>query len=304
MTGTCLTCHDGTGGFGVYGTIKARTGIDPEDRDAGQGAAHRVRDDATSTVPGGDAGTGGPKTVTFSGTGGVLACNDCHSPHASRIVQPFLGDRRRVRGEAPAPTTSRLLKQAPTGASAETTSYGSDWCLACHAGRLDGTVHNHPVDTNADGRNYSLVAILATDTVTSATTLGPLGGIPFAPTMTHTDSWPAAPNNSGNRGFLMPWPRTPQRQGHAPICQQCHEDTRYVGELVGDGSAGDAATATISAADNLYWNGSAWVPASTDNPRFQNFPHETLGYRMLVEATTTAYSDDLCLNCHPVSQLP
>jgi hypothetical protein len=165
-------------------------------------------------------------------------------------------------------------------------------------------VHNHPVDTNADGRNYSLVAILATDAPTSTTILGPLGGVPFAGTMTHTDSWPPQPANSGNRGYLMPWPRTPEQQGHAPICQQCHEDTRYVGELVGNGSIGDAATATISAADNVYWNGSTWAIATSDNPSFQNFPHETLGYRLLVEATTTAYSDDLCVNCHPTAQLP
>jgi hypothetical protein len=77
-----------------------------------------------------------------------------------------------------------------------------------------------------------------------------------------------------------------------------------VGELIGNGSVGDAATATIAAADNVYWNGTTWAIAASDNPRFQNFPHETLGYRLLVEATTTAYSDDLCLNCHPTAQLP
>jgi hypothetical protein len=52
---------------------------------------------------------------------------------------------------------------------------------------------------------------------------------------------------------------------------------------------GDAATWPVTAADGRV---------STDNPRFQNFPHETTGYRMLVEATTTAYYDDLCINCH------
>ncbi|MGB4441316.1 MAG: cytochrome c3 family protein, partial [Coriobacteriia bacterium] len=28
---TCLTCHDGTGGFGVYGAVMQQTGINPFD---------------------------------------------------------------------------------------------------------------------------------------------------------------------------------------------------------------------------------------------------------------------------------
>lgn len=35
------------------------------------------------------------------------------------------------------------------------------------------------------------------------------------------------------------------------------------------------------------------------NPRFQNFPHETVSARMLAEI-----EDDLCLNCHPAGVLP
>ncbi len=300
VTDTCFTCHDGTGGFGVYGTILARTGIDPQDRNpATPGAAHRMID-ATSTIPGGDAATGGSAQGSFSGTGGVLACNDCHSPHGANTVQAFKGDRRRVRAGVPAPVTSRLLKRAPTGASAETTSYGSDWCLACHKGRSSsGMALNHPVDSGPGAFTYARVAILVTDTPTSETTYGPLGGIPFLASMTHTDDWPSEPDNSGNRGFLMPYPRTPQQTGHAPICQQCHEDARRVGELVADGTQGDAATATVSAADYVYWNGSTWVTSTADNPAFQNFPHETANDRMLVETY-----DDLCLNCHPLAQLP
>jgi predicted CXXCH cytochrome family protein len=38
---------------------------------------------------------------------------------------------------------------------------------------------------------------------------------------------------------------------------------------------------------------------TTDNPRFQNFPHETANTRMLVET-----GDDLCTNCHPPAVLP
>jgi hypothetical protein len=93
----------------------------------------------------------------------------------------------------------------------------------------------------------------------------------------------------------MPYPRTEDQSGHAPICQQCHEDSRSIGTLeelspgVYGGDAADAIIA-INSADGFV---------SSDNPRFQNFPHETLNNRMLVEN-----DDDLCLNCHPMSQLP
>ncbi len=50
------------------------------------------------------------------------------------------------------------------------------------------------------------------------------------------------------------------------------------------------AVITVDSADGLV---------SSDNPRFQNFPHETQNDTMLVES-----DDDLCLNCHPQSQLP
>jgi hypothetical protein len=52
----------------------------------------------------------------------------------------------------------------------------------------------------------------------------------------------------------------------------------------------DAATFTIPAADGT---------TSSDDPRFQDFPHETVNPSMLVET-----NDDLCLNCHTPSSLP
>jgi hypothetical protein len=107
-------------------------------------------------------------------------------------------------------------------------------------------------------------------------------------------------NLAGNRGFLMPWPRTLQQDGHLPICQQCHEDSREVGDLAADGS-GTAAPFTGAYGDGLEWDdvSKTWVDAVGANPLFQNFPHETLNSRMLVEE-----NDDLCLNCHPMAQLP
>jgi hypothetical protein len=112
-----------------------------------------------------------------------------------------------------------------------------------------------------------------------------------------------ATNAAGNRGFLMPWPRTLGAEGqgaHLPICQQCHEDTREVGDLAADGS-GTAAPFTGAYGDGLEWDdvSKTWVDAIGANPLFQNFPHETENVRMLVEE-----DDDLCLNCHPMAQLP
>ncbi len=265
---TCFTCHDGTQGRGVYGAIKARTGIEPT-------SGHRV--EVTSLVPGGDASTGGSVTMTLGGASDSLTCTDCHSPHGSDIVNAFQGDRIRT-SWMPTPLASyKILKQQPGDTTGTpVTEYGSDWCLACHAGRSSDltTVHNHPVDSGAGAFTYSNVVRLASDSPTSTTTTGTLG--------------------RSHRGYLMPWDstnatRTPLQQGHAPICQQCHEDARNVGTLSTAGDIGDAAT----------YSASVDGTPTTGNPQFQNFPHESTNARLLVES-----EDNLCLNCHPTGQLP
>ncbi|MEN6431103.1 MAG: cytochrome c3 family protein, partial [Coriobacteriales bacterium] len=85
VKGTCQTCHDGTGGHGVYGVLAARSVVVT--------ASHSI--ETTAMVPGGDATTGGSKLGVFSGEGNTLTCSDCHSPHASNVVEPFTGDRAR-----------------------------------------------------------------------------------------------------------------------------------------------------------------------------------------------------------------
>ncbi len=297
IVGTCFSCHDGTGGWGVYGTIVARM---PTATPSG----HSV--DTTSLVPGGDPISGDSSVGTFLGSDGALICTDCHSPHGTDLVNPFLGDRVRMRQSVPTYTSRKLLKRLPTGATTPVDDYGSDWCLACHAGRGSTltAVHNHPVDSSLSTTltapfTYSNIARLASHDATSVTEWGSLGGLPTSPN-SHAGYDPL--DGAGNRGFLMPYPRTTGvggQVGHAPICQQCHEDSRSVGELTGDGSVGDAATASVAWADSVEWNGSAWVTGTADNPRFQNFPHETENALMLVEV-----NDNLCLNCHPSGQLP
>ncbi len=295
---TCFTCHDGTGGFGVYGTIEDRTGIDPLDDDpATEGGGHAYA--VTSVVPGGDPDTGGDDASrVFGGQSGYLICTDCHSVHGASVVDPFVGDRRRLRANQPSILSTKLLKRQPTSATTTTTRYGSDWCLSCHAGRASSNpLHNHPVESTGSSftagtpYDYGNLPVLSTDTTTGTTVLSGLGGIVKTglPSFMHQ---PNPPYASENRGYLMPYPRTELQTGHAPICQQCHEDSRSVGTLVGDGSTADAADGviTVDSADGV---------TASDNPRFQNFPHETENNLMLVET-----ADDLCLNCHPVSQLP
>jgi len=297
---SCETCHDGTGGYGVYGAIYARTGIDPR-VDVDVSGSHRVG--VTSTTPGGSPMTGGSLDRAFRGPDANLICSDCHSVHGSDVVNPFVGDRRRVRAPSPSIYSSKLLRRTPGDSTVTVDDYGSDWCLGCHEGRVSsGTLHNHPVES-ADSEwhdpadplwVYGNLPILSSDALVTTTVLSGLGGIvkTDSPFFMHA---PNPPYASENRGYLMPYPRTADQSGHAPICQQCHEDTRSVGSLVEvspgvyGGDAADAKIA-INSADGFV---------STDNPLFQNFPHETLNDRMLVEQ-----DDDLCLNCHPIAQLP
>lgn len=274
---TCMTCHDGTitDGEGVYGAIEAHTGSVPV-------ANHSI--DSTLTVPGGDGTSGGGDSEDrlFSGEYGFLTCSDCHSPHATDTVAAFTGDRARSEDTDPAnPVTettaiqsNRLLKQRPTsmdpGAPALAV-YGSDWCGVCHTGRLNRTgIHNHPVesaDNYPDSEpmyHYDLIARAGHTTI-----LGTLG--------------------ANNYGYVMPdkvtpgQPRMDEQQGHSPICQQCHEDARHVGDVtqfVVDGSEAFTVTGPDGTVD-------------TDNPQFETFPHESQNDRFLLELGT-----DLCTNCH------
>lgn len=296
---TCETCHDGTGGWGVYGVVKQRTGADP-------GASHRV--DVTNMVPGGHTTTGSELSISFSGAGGALICTDCHSPHGADVVTPFLGERRRIRQGLAPRTSSRLLRRSPTGSASAVNEYGSDWCLGCHAGRASGgAVHNHPVESAATWPTdstrfvYDRLAVLNSALATHGTTIGRMAGTAKADgdLLPHTIPFT---NDAGNRGFLMPWPRTTGAEGqgtHLPICQQCHEDSREAGDLAADGSA-TAVPFTGVFGDGLVWD-ETWVDADATeaNPLFQNFPHETQNEYMLVEE-----DDDLCLNCHAMQQLP
>lgn len=277
ISDVCISCHDGTGGGAVYGVIKARTGQDP-------GASHRI--EQTAVIPGGGA-DGGDVTRTFSGPNGTLTCIDCHSPHDSRTVEPFLGDR--LRSSETSDTgfgipTSRLLRQAPTGAETTVTAYGVGWCASCHQGRParhaegSGVIEDHPVapdDTYTYGSAPVVRGVGSTETE-----LGSLG--------------------QSNRGYVMPGPslseptlKTPLQEGRGPLCQQCHEDAREVGP------AGRYTNPTLTGASQEFRVTTYGEDASPyDNPRFQLFPHETENPDFLVRAPEPAEPNNLCLNCH------
>jgi hypothetical protein len=307
---TCFTCHDGTAGFGVYGTIAAR-GV-------AVGGGHSV--EVTSVVPGGDAASGGSATVAFRGPGGTMTCSDCHSPHDSNTVQAFTGERIRIRALEKPIYSTKLLKKLPTGASVSTDYYGSDWCAGCHQGRASGgAVHNHPVETKAsrpaDFYYYNRLAVYAVPpglwgsyeggnavpvTNTNAAigaignlrTRGPAGEGSAHP-IPQSSVWMEADYHSSP--WLMTYPRSPLHSGHAPICQQCHEDKRNCGTLSSDGTTASVVQDGVWTTEIDGFENNAWVT----NPRFQNFPHETENTSMLVET-----GDDLCLNCHPTGVLP
>ncbi|HET6351606.1 MAG TPA: cytochrome c3 family protein [Coriobacteriia bacterium] len=266
IEGTCNTCHDGTGGGGVYGVIKRRTGEDPA-------GGHMVggHTGGKVSIPGGNA-DGSDLDYQFSVVDEGMTCTDCHSPHDSNTVAPFLGDRARSSDDTTSATikTDRLLLARPTSSDTTVTIYGSDWCLSCHKGQARGTM-THPVasleETTVPSTgtqfkaDYDHVARLsAYDTATVDPDKGALG--------------------QSNLGYVVP-----EGSGGLPICQQCHEDARDIAnDPVNNPGVISSTTESFTAAVD---------GAGSGNPRFQNFPHETLNVNMLVEPR-----DSLCLNCH------
>jgi predicted CXXCH cytochrome family protein len=283
----CASCHDGTGGKGVYGVIESRTGAKPV-------AIHSIEE--TRTIPGGDP-SGGPREGSFSGPGRTLTCVDCHSPHDSNTVAAFTGDRARAPEGSESATsgvlpTNRLLRKLERADGTAVERYGSDWCAACHRGYHladDGTdlasdeSTRHPVAFETEGNwHYDRVRVVAGSNTTE-TAWGSLGG--------------------SNRGYVMPHDsgdmnsHLEDQQGIGPICQQCHEDARDVGGILG---GSPVLLPEQEFRVRFYPEDGASEPEPTDNPRFQVFPHESdqPAFRVTRSDPEKPLLDTFCLRCH------
>jgi len=313
--GVCNTCHDlsytstagtnpGTaayraGGGGVYGairaqggTVRARHNIQGYNNTSGVVAGTAIPYFFTSSYLGGaDTGTipGGSNAITNPDdqvTPSSLTCVSCHTPHNNTQLAAFRGERRRQSATKSSPltglrsiedtaqwVTTKLLKDSLNGigneGSGPYTVYGTLWCAACHNKRHSANtiVNNHPTD-NSGAYGYNSPQATADNTIWAA-----FVGPQLTPSGNIWVSHEAGFSRVATTGST--W---------APLCQQCHYSARNV-----------EAASVIATIDGR----SVTSIPSTDNPRWQNFPHESENFNFLVES-----KDDLCLNCHPTSSLP
>jgi predicted CXXCH cytochrome family protein len=198
-----------------------------------------------------------------------LGCPSCHSVHRATNVEAFRTDRKLPLGGAK--FSNALLRDDVGGHARGTfTHYGADWCAACHDQRMSGgAVVNHPTEPSGSGAfDYGRIASVT--------------GVNDQTTEILADLDPPTTNGTGlggsNFGYIMPYPRTAQQGTHKPICQQCHEDARSVG-VPGAAVAFSSTTPT--------------------NPLFYSFPHQSTNVNFVIEE-----NDNLCFNCHPITQLP
>lgn len=264
----CNSCHDmsfsGSGGNGVYGAIRAR----------GQyvAARHDITGYNNTEGASGSPGVTGSvayfqvTTGTVPGSGnptitvdGGLTCTDCHTPHGNTRVAFFLGERARV-------NTGSIDASASTNHLLQddlaTTTAGT---YSIYGSAWCAACHNRRHQAAPGVNNHP------TDQVTQYASPTATGG--------QGATWQTfAAANATLPARQAGWSRE-ATSGWQPLCQQCHEDYRNV----------EAAYSIVSADGTV----------SADNPRFQTFPHETLGANMTVET-----GDDLCLNCHATSGLP
>lgn len=288
VTAACNYCHDLTATTRGPYSLAGITSGDIQ-------GAHKVQGingwTAVSSIPGGDAATGGATVINaaYQGkmSGSTFTCDSCHTPHAivGTTVQPYVGESQVKIKEDKYYLSSRLLKNKVNGVDIDNNQYGTAWCAACHSGRDNennmGGLFNHPVYFDGLGYTYlNDITYLPDSGIEKVRNQGYVsvdltGESDIVDSynlkltnkyyrMTSTDPLTGAARDAN--GYL----NYDDFRGKGPTCQQCHANARD--------------------ADRVF-NG-------TGKPARFSFPHLSTNKALLVEN-----GDDFCTNCHGL-QLP
>ncbi len=217
-----------------------------------------------------------PGTTSTADYYGYFTCASCHTPHDSNAVNPFYGDTNAITQTYAA--TRTLPAQSYYGNETTTSKLlkrnpnpTNALSYANYGGGWCSDCHNNRHNGTSVNNHPVDTATYYYDYVSF-----------WNPTLSTNDTTRLG---GSNYGYIMRVTQTADEPD--PICQQCHEDSR---EVTG-WDTGSYVNPTFSVTTVGYF--------ATDNPQYKDFPHETVRPSFKVES-----GDDLCLNCHPTSQLP
>lgn len=260
----------------------------------------------STTIPGGNSTDGGNGTLDTAAqgqlSGNTFTCDSCHTPHGLRTVAKYMGESPdKVTGNK-IYLTNRLLRSNVNGQTV--TTYGSQWCAACHQGRdnhsmsdVNGAVYNHPVDETGpaydfENRGLNSLASLGNAGLTPDATTDGQVYYRIDPANTVDTNFTYDPRSNKwftgiaadalNGDAVRPDGADSGMWTNGPTCQQCHGNPRDV--------------------DKAYFTG-AWASnkATPDlgAPSRTTFPHMSTNKYLL-----TGSNDAFCMNCHGTSNLP
>lgn len=321
-TDVCLYCHDLTQSINAPYSF-----YDSESVTGSVYAAHRVpgitlpnnyvnalgeqvdggRDYLLSgfIVPGGSETDGG--LGYFDGSrqgklsGNALSCFSCHSVHAitGTMVNPYMGESQvkvameETGHEERLYLTSRLLRNLPNVTGNYVYEYGARWCLACHTGR-SGTLmegFNHPV--NNEGFGYNFLNILPdSEYVFPGGKNAALSDILEKKYVLVDDG---LVNGTMEGAHIRKEPRT--NAGYAMLLQDAISGDNRPDGNIAYGIGGPSCQQCHASSRDV--ESSFSISAGSENPSRMSFPHVSRNQFLLVEL-----SDDLCTNCHGLSNLP
>jgi hypothetical protein len=230
--------------------------------------------------------------------GGVVATNSDGFDETMAQWDPVLGGDNEGAANAP-------WNNGQGGAQA---TYGSGFCYACHQGRIGNYVGGVMLDADFSSLGTATALNHATDMKTAYSDVGNLIGTGYAAGGYGLTNEARTGLALSNAGFVMSpvatgtvHPDGAIERMEAPICQQCHEDSRDVESAWNFSDTDKSSPFSDTVNGVLGITGGDFIYAG--NPQFQNFPHETQNGRLLVEGGDSSQpgggaNDDLCLNCH------